>query len=75
MEAEAGRSLKLPYSIKQNDPDGCRNLAGGSSNAALMLHMINTIEELEMNDDELASLGVRLGADVPIFVHGRTALA
>lgn len=50
-------------------------LGGGSSNAATALLALNRLWGLGLGLDELASLGLRLGADVPVFVHGRSAWA
>jgi 4-diphosphocytidyl-2-C-methyl-D-erythritol kinase len=74
MRAETGKSLNYHIQLSKMVPMGA-GLGGGSSNAALMLRMINQIEGLGMTGEELARLGLRLGADVPVFVHGRTAVA
>jgi 4-diphosphocytidyl-2-C-methyl-D-erythritol kinase len=74
MSAVAGRTLNYHIHLSKMIPLGA-GLGGGSSNAALILRMINHIEQLGLSDAELAAIGVRLGADVPIFVHGKTALA
>ncbi len=50
-------------------------LGGGSSNAATTLVGLNLLWGLGLGRGELARLGARLGADVPIFVHGRAAWA
>lgn len=50
-------------------------LGGGSSNAATTLLALNRLWELELTLDELAQLGIRLGADVPVFVYGKAAWA
>ena len=50
-------------------------LGGGSSNAATILVALNTLWQCNLSLDELASLGLSLGADVPIFVHGFSAFA
>ena len=44
-------------------------LGGGSSNAATFLHMINETMELGISIDDLASIGAKVGADVPFFVY------
>lgn len=49
-------------------------LGGGSSDAATCLVALNALWELGRSEDELAELGLRLGADVPVFVRGRTAI-
>lgn len=50
-------------------------LGGGSSDAATALLGLNHLWQLGLTITELAALGVGLGADVPVFVHGRTAWA
>ncbi|MFH5884139.1 4-(cytidine 5'-diphospho)-2-C-methyl-D-erythritol kinase [Halalkalibaculum sp. DA3122] len=49
-------------------------LGGGSSNAALILRMLNKIENLGLTDEELADLGRDLGADVPLFIKGQAGI-
>ncbi len=49
-------------------------LAGGSGNAAAVLHGINRLCGLNLMADELAALGLKLGADVPFCLYGRPAL-
>jgi 4-diphosphocytidyl-2-C-methyl-D-erythritol kinase len=48
-------------------------LGGGSSDAATTLVALNEIWGLRLPAETLASLGLELGADVPVFVHGRSA--
>jgi len=50
-------------------------LGGGSSDAATTLVALNYIWELGLATETLAKLGLELGADVPIFVHGLAAWA
>ncbi|MCM5703074.1 4-(cytidine 5'-diphospho)-2-C-methyl-D-erythritol kinase [Larsenimonas salina] len=50
-------------------------IGGGSSNAATTLVGLNALWELNLSLDELAELGATLGADVPVFVRGRSAFA
>ncbi|WP_232366315.1 4-(cytidine 5'-diphospho)-2-C-methyl-D-erythritol kinase [Aliidiomarina halalkaliphila] len=50
-------------------------VGGGSSNAATTLLALNRLWQLGLSTEELADLGLSLGADVPIFVHGHAALA
>ena len=50
-------------------------LGGGSSNAATTLLALNQLWGLNKPMDELAELGEQLGADVPVFIKGRTAWA
>jgi 4-diphosphocytidyl-2-C-methyl-D-erythritol kinase len=48
-------------------------LGGGSSDAATTLVALNALWGLGLSVDALAELGLRLGADVPVFVRGRAA--
>ncbi len=50
-------------------------LGGGSSDAAAVLHGLNRLWGRPWGTEELAGIGLELGADVPLFVHGRTAWA
>lgn len=50
-------------------------MAGGSSDAAAALKGINEIFQLGCSLEELKELGVKIGADVPYCVMGKTALA
>ncbi|MGB5178627.1 MAG: 4-(cytidine 5'-diphospho)-2-C-methyl-D-erythritol kinase [Gammaproteobacteria bacterium] len=50
-------------------------LGGGSSDAATTLRVLNRLWGLGLTPDELARLGLSLGADVPVFVHGQAAWA
>lgn len=48
-------------------------LAGGSSNAAAVLHGLNALWHLELSAGELCSLGKELGSDVPFCIMGQAA--
>jgi 4-diphosphocytidyl-2-C-methyl-D-erythritol kinase len=50
-------------------------LGGGSSDAATTLMALNEICELNLDKTQLMKLGSKLGADVPFFIFGNTALA
>ena len=50
-------------------------LGGGSSNAATTLIALNELWGVGLNQPELAELGLKLGADVPVFVMGQAAWA
>ncbi|TCK01891.1 4-diphosphocytidyl-2-C-methyl-D-erythritol kinase [Volucribacter psittacicida] len=50
-------------------------IGGGSSNAATTLLVLNKLWGINLTPDELATLGLQLGADVPIFIHGQAAFA
>ena len=50
-------------------------LGGGSSDAATCLLALNRLWEVGLGLDQLASIGLELGADVPVFVGGKAAWA
>lgn len=53
----------------------CGGLGGGSSDAATTLMALNRLWRTDLDSRQLQAVGLVLGADVPIFVHGRTAFA
>jgi 4-diphosphocytidyl-2-C-methyl-D-erythritol kinase len=64
----------VTISIVKNIPVAA-GLAGGSSDAAAALRGLNTLWDLNLSLDELASLGAEIGSDVSFCVYGGTALA
>ena len=68
--AREGVSIALDKAI----PLGA-GLGGGSSDAASVLLALNRLWGTALRRDELASVAATLGADVPFFVFGETALA
>jgi 4-diphosphocytidyl-2-C-methyl-D-erythritol kinase len=60
--------------VRKNIPLGS-GLGGGSSDAATVLLALNHLWGCGLELKDLAALGVRLGADVPLFVDGHTAMA
>ncbi|MFH0257207.1 4-(cytidine 5'-diphospho)-2-C-methyl-D-erythritol kinase [Vibrio rumoiensis] len=67
-------SLGADISLNKILPMG-GGLGGGSSNAATALVVLNTAWQLNFSLDKLAELGLKLGADVPVFVRGQAAFA
>ncbi|EGT0661780.1 4-(cytidine 5'-diphospho)-2-C-methyl-D-erythritol kinase [Citrobacter werkmanii] len=76
----ASASDRLPagsgadISIEKRLPMG-GGLGGGSSNAATVLVALNHLWQCGLSVDELAAIGLTLGADVPVFVRGHAAFA
>ena len=60
--------------VEKTIPAGA-GFGGGSSDAASVLLALNRLWGLDWNSDRLAALGLGLGADVPVFVHGHNAWA
>jgi 4-diphosphocytidyl-2-C-methyl-D-erythritol kinase len=50
-------------------------LGGGSSDAATVLLALNHLWQTALARGELEKLGLQLGADVPVFIHGRNTFA
>ena len=65
-----GVDLKLSKKIPM-----AAGLAGGSSDCASALRGVSELFGLSVSDEELRGLGVKLGADVPYCLMGKTALA
>ena len=74
IKAASGCNLGADISVTKRIPVG-GGLGGGSSDAATTLVALNRLWNLGFTMDELASIGVRLGADVPVFVRGLAAWA
>ena len=64
----------LKIQIEKNIPMGA-GLGGGSSNAATTLIVLNQLWQCRLDIEQLARLGLELGADVPVFVYGQNAWA
>jgi len=63
----------VDISLNKNIPVSA-GLAGGSTDAAGVLKLMNKMFGINANDDELKALGLKLGADVPYCISGGTAL-
>ncbi|EHA16248.1 4-(cytidine 5'-diphospho)-2-C-methyl-D-erythritol kinase [Halomonas sp. HAL1] len=74
LQRHSGTRLGATLTIEKQLPMG-GGLGGGSSNAATTLVGLNHLWQLHLSLDELARLGLQLGADVPVFVHGYSAWA
>ena len=74
LQTAAGCSLGADIGVLKRIPMG-GGLGGGSSDAATCLVALNHLWNLQRPVDELAALGLKLGADVPVFVRGRAAWA
>ena len=60
--------------VDKHTPTGA-GLGGGSSDAATVLVALNRLWGCDLDADQLAAIGLRLGADVPVFVRGLAAWA
>lgn len=67
-----GKRGRILIDIKKRIPVAA-GLAGGSSDAAAVIHGINRLWQLDLSLRELCSLGAELGSDVPFCVMGQAA--
>lgn len=74
LQAQAGVALGAEIAVDKRIPMG-GGLGGGSSDAATTLVALNHLWGCALDEDALAALGHQLGADVPVFVRGRSAWA
>ena len=74
LQAETGCRQGADIQLTKRLPMG-GGIGGGSSDAATALVGLNQLWRLQCNEERLAELGLRLGADVPVFVRGRAAFA
>lgn len=74
LQDETGCRLGVEISIEKRIPMG-GGLGGGSSDAATTLIALNRLWSLGLSRQRLMALGLRLGADVPVFIFGKNAFA
>lgn len=74
LSQRSGAGLGVDIRIDKQIPLGS-GLGGGSSDAATTLVALNRLWNLGLPPDELAALGLRLGADVPVFLRAEAAWA
>lgn len=68
--AGAGVSIRLDKRLPMGG-----GLGGGSSDAATVLLALNRLWQIDLPRASLQALALKLGADVPVFIFGRTAFA
>lgn len=74
LKSASGAGLGADIAVTKRIPIG-GGLGGGSSDAATTLVALNRLWNLGFTTDELATIGLKLGADVPVFVRGLAAWA
>ena len=72
--AATGLGGEVDVSIQKRIPV-CAGLAGGSADAAAVLHAMNRLTGAGLSPAQLAEIGARVGSDVPFCVLGGAALA
>jgi 4-diphosphocytidyl-2-C-methyl-D-erythritol kinase len=74
LQEATGAVQGVDIAVEKRIPAG-GGLGGGSSDAATVLVALNRLWQTGLGEDELAALGLQLGADVPVFVRGHSAWA
>ncbi|WP_433853765.1 4-(cytidine 5'-diphospho)-2-C-methyl-D-erythritol kinase [Stenotrophomonas nitritireducens] len=74
LKSAANCTQGVDIRVEKRIPAG-GGFGGGSSDAATVLVALNALWNTALDEDALAALGLRLGADVPVFVRGRNAWA
>jgi 4-diphosphocytidyl-2-C-methyl-D-erythritol kinase len=74
LQQHSGCQLGCDIVLDKKLPMG-GGLGGGSSDAATTLLALNQLWQLQLSNDQLAELGLQIGADVPLFVRGYSAFA
>jgi 4-diphosphocytidyl-2-C-methyl-D-erythritol kinase len=74
LQAATGCKLGADIAVDKRIPTGA-GLGGGSSDAATLLVALNVLWNTRLSEGALAEIGRDLGADVPVFVRGRSAWA
>lgn len=74
LQRHAAKNAGVRIQLEKVLPMG-GGLGGGSSDAATTLLALNYLWQLNLTREQLAALGLQLGADVPVFVHGFAAFA
>lgn len=74
LQTRCGVRLGADITVEKRIPMGA-GLGGGSSDAATTLLVLNRLWGCGLDEPALMRLGLQLGADVPVFIHGRAAWA
>jgi 4-diphosphocytidyl-2-C-methyl-D-erythritol kinase len=74
LQQQCGAQQGAAIHVHKRIPAG-GGMGGGSSDAATVLLALNRQWGLDLPVPHLAQLGLKLGSDVPVFVHGHTAFA
>ncbi|MCK4951104.1 MAG: 4-(cytidine 5'-diphospho)-2-C-methyl-D-erythritol kinase [Gammaproteobacteria bacterium] len=74
LQSETGAQQGVNIQIEKKLPIG-GGLGGGSSDAATTLVALNILWQTGLTTGQLAELGLQIGADVPVFIHGLASWA
>ncbi len=74
LQQRAGTCQGVHITLRKHLPMG-GGIGGGSSDAATTLLGLNHLWQCQLPESDLLTLGAQLGADIPVFIRGRTAWA
>lgn len=74
LQAASGTAQGATIHLEKHLPMG-GGVGGGSSDAATVLLALNHLWQTGLSRPQLEALGLALGADVPVFIHGRNTFA
>lgn len=69
-----GKDLGVAIALTKKIP-AAAGLAGGSADAAAVIRGMNRLYDLHLTEDELCTIGARVGSDVPFCIIGGTCLS
>lgn len=74
LEKISGKKLNVQITLEKRIPMGA-GLGGGSSDAAAALLCLNEMFRLNLNSDQLKSIALEIGSDVPFFIKPKPSIA
>jgi 4-diphosphocytidyl-2-C-methyl-D-erythritol kinase len=72
MADKAQQEPRFHIHLTKNIPAGA-GLGGGSSDATTIMHALNNHWDMGLSMDELCTIGLALGAELPVCLHGTSA--
>jgi 4-diphosphocytidyl-2-C-methyl-D-erythritol kinase len=72
MADATGHAPNIKITVEKNIPAGA-GLAGGSSDAAAVMHALNELWDCGFTIDRLSEIGLKIGAEMPVCLHARPA--
>ncbi len=69
-----GETPGVKITLNKKIPPGS-GMGGGSSNAAITLLALNELWNTQFSHSKLQQIGLALGADVPVFIYGKSCWA
>lgn len=73
-ESKFNLKINLHIDLQKNIPIGA-GLGGGSSNAAVIIKVLNKLYSIGLTEEDMEEIGLQLGSDVPFFIKGKPVFA